>query len=77
MKTVTYFTLAHPMSEIPEDVRGEGYSEDVLIDVNGTGKIFRVGWYDFDDEKWWFHDQSAENNFDEDYAVWFKLPFKN
>lgn len=44
----------------PEDL-GEGYSKDVLIDMNGQRKDFQIGWYDFDERKWCFHVSDTSN----------------
>lgn len=34
------------------DGHGQGYSIDVLIDLDGTQKFYSVGWYNFEDKRW-------------------------
>lgn len=40
----------------PIDLEGEGYSVEVLIDLNGQRKSYGVGWYDYDNKCWRFHE---------------------
>lgn len=48
----------HNSTDLPNAKEGAGNyaSVDVLCDVNGKRKEFRVGWYDFEDREWRFHD---------------------
>lgn len=63
----------HNSDEFPSDKTGEGYSVDVLCDVNGNRKEFRVGWYDFDDKAWQFHD-TDRSWLEEKHLKWTYLP---
>jgi hypothetical protein len=56
----------------PED-SGEGYSEDVLIDIDGMRKHFCIGWYDFDDKEW--VTDSPAVTIDQEKMKWLRLPF--
>lgn len=51
-----------------------GYSKDVLIDMDGYRKNFRIGWYDFDDKEWRLHDKGAEESLDIKNMRWQTLP---
>jgi len=51
MKHLT-FTQAFDAKTLPQHNGKEGYSDDVLIDVDGNRKTFVIGWYDFDENKW-------------------------
>lgn len=62
----------HDSTDLPSN-KGDGYSVDVLCDVNGNRKDFRVGWYDFDDKKWMFHDLDR-SWLDEEHLKWASLP---
>jgi hypothetical protein len=46
----------------------------VLIDLNGHRKDFTVGFYDYDDEKWFFRDPDADESFEREHMKWFYLP---
>ncbi len=43
--------------EVPVPTKSSrgGHSEDVLIDLNGERRDFRVGWYDHHEGAWLFH----------------------
>jgi hypothetical protein len=60
--------------EVEVDGKPDGYSIDVLIDLDGNRKDFRIGWYDFDDKKWRLHYQSAEIQIEVEHMKWTNLP---
>lgn len=72
------FTNWHAGNEFPTEVLVEGekdgYSEDVLIDLDGYRKTFRTGWYDFDDKAWRLHNKAEEKNIDLEHMKWTELP---
>lgn len=59
-------------NEFPNN-SGEGYSKDVLVDMNGGGKDFQVGWYDYDEKRWLFHFHDT-SNFNADTMKWVYIP---
>lgn len=59
--------------ETPEGNFPDGYSFDVLIDLNGNRKDFRVGWYDFDKKEWMFH-VSDVSALEIEHLKWTYLP---
>lgn len=61
----------NPGDKYPED-DGEGYSKDVLIDMNGKRKDFQVGWYDHDEKEWRFH-VSDTSNLDLEKLEWREI----
>jgi hypothetical protein len=76
-------TTFHTGKEFPTEVLFEneksgnvkqGYSEEVLIDLDGNRKDFRTGWYDFDDKAWRLHDKAEEKNIDLEHMKWTELP---
>lgn len=73
-----YFSSPFTDETKPEEVKldgvPEGYSEDVLIDLDGLRREFRVGWYDFDDDKWRLHDKAMQKFIDRKNMKWLKLP---
>lgn len=75
---LNYLSSAYTDETKPEEVINEGdpegYSEDVLIDLDGFRKTFSVGWYDFDDDVWKLNDESMEIHIDRKNMKWFKLP---
>lgn len=73
------FTNWHNSKEFPAEItlngEPEGYSEDVLIDIDGYRKNFRVGWYDFDDKEWRLYDVVAQKEIDLAWDIrWTELP---
>ena len=58
----------------PEEIQKEGHSDDVLIDMDGWRKNFRVGWYDHEDDQWKFHNPEDEKIFDRAHMKWTHLP---
>jgi hypothetical protein len=68
----------HTSKEYPTEVllegEKEGYSEDVLIDIDGYRNKFRTGWYDFDDKTWRLHDIEAQKEIDLNHMKWTELP---
>lgn len=69
MKT---FNTAHPITELPEQPdHKEGYSDDLLIDIDGWRKNFTVGHYDFDEKRWYIHNPDLTI---ESTAMWQYLP---
>lgn len=64
----------HNSNEIPpKDEKEVCASVEVLCDVNGNRKEFRVGWYDFDDKEWRFHD-TDRSWLEEEHLKWAYLP---
>jgi hypothetical protein len=57
--------------QLPENT-GDGFSEDVLIDIDGMRKKFVVGWYDFDEKKWVTDVVAVKIN--QKKMKWLKLP---
>lgn len=49
------------------------YSIDVLIDLNGYRKDWAIGWYDFSDKEWRFH-QDDVSLLELDQMRWMYLP---
>jgi hypothetical protein len=58
----------HDINEFPPN-NGEGYSKDVIVDMNGEEKDFQVGWYDHDEKRWLFHFHDT-SNFNPDKMKW-------
>lgn len=52
----------------------EGYTEDVLIDIDGNRNTFRVGYYDHDAKKWFLY--VNDDTIDVENMRWARLPFK-
>lgn len=52
----------------------QGHSEDVLIDIDGWRKEFRVGWYDHERDIWYLHDKSMEKYIERARMKWTYLP---
>jgi hypothetical protein len=70
----------HNSTEFPKpnykewvDEGGPTYSEDVLIDIDGYRKRFRVGWYDFEDKQWNLYDLET-GTFEVDNLRWTCIP---
>lgn len=57
---------------IANDGTPDGYTKDVLIDLDGNKKNFRVGWYDTDDKEWRLY---SDDTIDMKHAVYTKLDF--
>lgn len=70
------FTDFHPSTEYPaEEVikgEGQGYSEEVLIDIDGWRKKFRIGYYDMDNKMWLLVEST--DKIDLDHMRWTELP---
>jgi hypothetical protein len=62
---------AFDSNQLPENT-GDGFSEDVLIDIDGNRKKFIVGWYDFDDKEW--TSDAASVKIDREKMKWMNLP---
>ena len=60
----------------PIDLEKQGYSVDVLIDVDGNRKNFEIGWWDYDDQLWRFHNVDANELHDivDKKLLWAYLP---
>lgn len=71
-RSALHFTNFHSMDEHPEEVNGEGYTDDVLIDIDGKRETFRVGWYDPERDQWYLHDK--KEHVELDVALWCHLP---
>lgn len=65
----------HNYDEVPKGNFPDGYSFDVLIDLNGKRKDFRVGWYDFDNKEWMFHVMDTSSIVLQ-HLSWTKLPLE-
>lgn len=52
----------------------QGHSEDVLIDIDGWRKFFRVGVYDHEADEWRLHDKSMQQHLDRKHMKWTYLP---
>jgi len=69
-----HLSNANSSDEFPPDL-GEGYSEDVLIDVDGWRKNFRVGWYDHENKLWFIYDDTNwKVKINKKHMKWFYLP---
>lgn len=55
------------------DNEGHGYSDNVLIDLDGWRKDFAIGWYDHDNKEWMFH-QEDKSLLDLKHMKWTYLP---
>lgn len=55
------------------DNEGHGYSDNVLIDLDGWRKDFAIGWYDHDNKEWMFH-QEDKSLLDLNHMKWTYLP---
>lgn len=60
-------------NEWKDDGRPE-YSVDVLIDLDGNRKVFRVGYYDFNSKKWIVYDQNQAEYLEVDHMKWTSIP---
>lgn len=69
MKT---FDIWHQATELPDHSGEDGYSDDVLIDLDGNRETFRVGWYDFDEKAWMLYDTDSAVIYE--HAKWRYLP---
>lgn len=69
----------HDHESVPEEVihkgEGQGYSDDVLIDMNGNRKNFTIGWFDHDDKEWKFYWEDT-SMLEPKHLHWQKLPLK-
>lgn len=45
----------HPPKDKTTDIN---VSDEVLMDLTGERKVFRVGWYSFADRRWMTHDDN-------------------
>ncbi|MBT1702972.1 hypothetical protein [Chryseosolibacter indicus] len=70
-----YGGMWHKGTEPPQDL-GEGFSEDVLIDLDGSRENFRVGWYDHDEHCWYTHDKNHGIELKSELIMWTSLPLK-
>lgn len=66
--------IVHGADEFPAG-NGEGFSDDVLIDLDGWRKHFAIGWYDHDDKEWRFH-QEDRSQFEPANMKWTYLPLE-
>jgi hypothetical protein len=66
----------HKATEIPNHKKEDGYSESVLIDVDGWRKNFAIGWYDLDMNKWINQDIHSQSELDQKNLKWQYLPFQ-
>lgn len=66
------YDVFHPMTEAPDRDGEEDYSDDVLIDLDGSRESYRVGWYDFENQTWRLHD--LDSAIEEEHAKWCYLP---
>lgn len=66
-------TLAYHHKETPEQNPSEDYSYDVVIDLDGNRKNFRIGWYDFTEKEWRFHDHEAYRSLDLEHMKWMDI----
>jgi hypothetical protein len=71
-KSVLGVVFFEPATLLPSN-NGDGYSDDVLIDLNGLRKHFAIGWYDYDQKKWYFH-QEDNSYFKPADMTWTYLP---
>ena len=73
---VLLFTDFHTSAEIPKEevIKGEkqGYSEEVLIDIDGWRKKFRIGYYDIDNKMWLLIEST--DKIDLEHMRWTELP---
>lgn len=72
-----HFTNFHSMDEHPGELEGQGFTDDVLIDVDGNRKTFRVGYYDTENDTWHLYVKSDDATIDLMYlqeALWCHLP---
>lgn len=60
-----------PPETLPVDL-GEGYSNNVLIDMDGSRNHYSIGWYDHDESKWFF--QGDDSFFHPTAMRWSNLP---
>jgi hypothetical protein len=70
------FTDFHPSTDHPaEEVikgEGQGYSEEVLIDIDGYRLFFRIGYYDMDNKTWFLVEST--DKIDLKHMRWTNLP---
>lgn len=59
--------------EFPPAKDEDGCSENVLIDLNGWRRDFRVGWYDHNNKQWMFHVDDI-SVLELDHMTWTYLP---
>ena len=76
MKNTNY--LAHGPQETPDLTPGTTHSIDVVIDLDGFRKSFRIGWRDItsiDDAHlgWRFHDDEAYEQVDIEGMKWMDI----
>ena len=74
-ESALHFTNFHDMDDHPE-VGDEGYSDDVLIDLDGWRKDFRIGYYD-KDNGWQVYQHAhdgEETKLDLKHGKWTHLP---
>jgi hypothetical protein len=70
------FTHWFDATDTPEEVKDKGepmgYSDDVLIDVDGWRTTFRVGYKDTDSNEWFLYDHMV--TIDLEGMKWTTLP---
>lgn len=69
----------HDHEAVPEEVIHEGerqgYSDDVLIDLDGHRKDYAIGWYDFDTKEWALDSEKfTQDDIDHEHMSWRRLP---
>lgn len=68
----SYGPDVHPPVDWDADVDG-AISDDVLIDIDGQGRTFTTGAYDFGKKKWRFHREYL-GEVDVSKIIWMPLP---
>lgn len=71
MFTNFYPSTEHPAEEVIKD-EGQGYSEEVLIDIDGYRLFFRIGYYDMEIKEWLLLD--SKDKIDLKHMRWTHLP---
>lgn len=63
--------VAYGASELPPSIgETEGYSDDVLIDLDGYRKYFAIGYYDHDNKRWFVRDEDSRQDLDLKHMKW-------
>lgn len=55
--------------QVPPAKDEDGCSENVLVDLNGRGDDFLVGWYDHENKEWMFHSNDT-SMFESAHMTW-------
>lgn len=68
-------TVYYGATDTPPSIgENEGYSDDVLIDIDGYRKHFSIGYYDYDNKRWFIRDEESRPDLDLEHMSWTYLP---